>query len=117
MLTRHEDVSAALRDARLSSDPRHIPDARRARLVEQFGGDLRLPIMLFLDPPDHTRLRRLANKAFTPPVVAALRPRIAALVTDLLDRAAAQGEVDLMAALAFPLPVIVICELLGVPSG
>ena len=73
--------------------------------------------MLFLDPPDHTRLRRLANKAFTPQAVEALRPRIAALVTDLLDRAAAQGEVDLMAALAFPLPVIVICELLGVPSG
>ena len=121
VLTRQADVLAALRDPRLSSDPRHLTDEQRIRISERFGGEFRLPIMLFLDPPDHTRLRRLANKAFTPRVVEALRPRIAELVTTILDRAEAEAAagrtVDIMSALAFPLPVIVICELLGVPSA
>jgi len=71
--------------------------------------------MLFLDPPDHTRLRGLVNKAFTPRRVDVLRPLIQELVDDLLDRAAAAGGMDLVADFAFPLPAIVIAGMLGVP--
>jgi cytochrome P450 len=117
VLTRHADVLAALRDARLSSDPRHIDveDWRRPSQVLPFG-EGPPPVMLFLDPPDHTRLRKLTNKAFTPKVVEAMRPRVVELVDQLLDAAAEEGQVNFMDALAFPLPVIVICELLGVPT-
>ena len=73
------------------------------------------PGFLFLDPPDHTRLRRLVSKAFLPKVVNALQPDITALVDGLLDRAAEQGRFDVVADLAYPLPVAVICRLLGVP--
>ena len=71
--------------------------------------------MLFADPPDHTRLRRLASRAFTPKSVEALRPRVVALVDDLLDGFDG-SEVDVMDTLAFPLPVTVIGEMLGVPA-
>jgi cytochrome P450 len=75
------------------------------------------PGFLFLDPPDHTRLRRLVSKAFTPRRVEALRPRITELVDSLLDEVAGEPTFDLLEALAFPLPVIVICDLMGVPGG
>ena len=71
------------------------------------------PGFLFLDPPDHTRLRRLVSKAFVPKVVKALEPDIAALVGSLLDEAA--SPFDAIGGLAYPLPVAVICRLLGVP--
>ncbi len=71
------------------------------------------PGFLFLDPPDHTRLRRLVSKAFVPKVVKALEPDIIALVDGLLDGAA--SPFDAIAGLAYPLPVAVICRLLGVP--
>ncbi|AFM19602.1 cytochrome P450 [Mycolicibacterium chubuense NBB4] len=71
------------------------------------------PGFLFLDPPDHTRLRRLVSKAFVPKVVKALEPEIAALVEGLLDDA--DGSFDAISGLAYPLPVAVICRLLGVP--
>ncbi len=70
---------------------------------------------LFLDPPDHTRLRKLVSKAFVPKVVNELQPEIAALVDGLLDRIAEQGRFDVIGDLAYPLPVAVICRLLGVP--
>jgi cytochrome P450 len=73
------------------------------------------PGFLFLDPPDHTRLRKLVSKAFAPKVVNALQPDITALVDDLLDRIAQRGRFDVIADLAYPLPVAVICRLLGVP--
>ncbi len=81
--------------------------------------------MLNADPPDHTRLRRLVQKAFTPGRVAGLRPRIEAITASLLDAMAAareadpagDGVVDLITAFAFPLPMTVICELLGIPDG
>ena len=73
------------------------------------------PGFLFLDPPDHTRLRRLVSKAFVPKVVKALEPEIAALVAALLDAAAEGGDFDVIEGLAYPLPVAVICRLLGVP--
>lgn len=71
------------------------------------------------DPPDHTRLRRLVSRAFTPRAVAGWRPRIEAIAAELLDRALAPGDgtIDLVPTLAAPLPVLVICELLGVPAA
>ena len=73
------------------------------------------PGFLFLDPPDHTRLRRLVSKAFSPKIVKSLEPGIAELVAGLLDKIAAAGHFDVIADLAYPLPVAVICRLLGVP--
>jgi cytochrome P450 len=73
------------------------------------------PGFLFLDPPDHTRLRKLVSKAFVPKVVKALEPDITALVDGLLDTVEEQGSFDVIADLAYPLPVAVICRLLGVP--
>jgi cytochrome P450 len=73
------------------------------------------PGFLFLDPPDHTRLRKLVSKAFVPKVVKALEPDIVALVDGLLDEVAARGDFEVIADLAYPLPVAVICRLLGVP--
>jgi cytochrome P450 len=72
--------------------------------------------MLFRDPPDHTRLRGLVNQAFTPRTVERLRPHIAALIEQLIDAMEQKGSADLLADFAFPLPVIVIAELLGVPA-
>jgi unspecific monooxygenase len=122
VLTRHDDVLAAVRDDRLSSHPRHAPDGRGRRAGEgedapqiPLIGDGTIEIMLLADAPDHTRLRRLANKAFTPRAVEALRPRIVELVDGMLDAAAERGSFDVMADLAEPLPVMVICDLLGVP--
>ncbi|WP_292975706.1 cytochrome P450 [Mycobacterium sp.] len=73
------------------------------------------PMFLFLDPPDHTRLRKLVSKAFVPKVVNELAPRITELVDGMLDRVAEQGRFDAVDDLAHPLPVNVICRLLGVP--
>ncbi|MDT5350236.1 MAG: hypothetical protein QOH91_3523 [Mycobacterium sp.] len=73
------------------------------------------PGFLFLDPPDHTRLRKLVSKAFAPKVVNALQPDISALVNGLLDRIAERGGFDVIDDFAYPLPVQVICRLLGVP--
>jgi cytochrome P450 len=73
------------------------------------------PGFLFLDPPDHTRLRGLVSKAFVPRVIKALEPDITAMVGALLDDVARAGEFDVVADLAYPLPVAVICRLLGVP--
>lgn len=72
--------------------------------------------MLDLDPPDHTRLRSLVSKAFTPRSVTALKPRVEEIVEELLDSVAAESQIDLIDSVAFPLPVIVIAEMLGVPA-
>jgi cytochrome P450 len=122
IVTRYSDVFTVLRDARFSSNSRHQPGYEQvAELAEQVGlGDLFElfgRIMLSADPPDHTRLRRIVGKAFTPRTVEAMRPRIAAIVDGLLDSLAATDGADLVDALAFPLPVTVISDMLGVPTS
>jgi cytochrome P450 len=111
MLTSHELVSTAVRDERLSVDN---------RLLEQYTPDEDAPfadheMILRMDPPDHTRIRRLVGKAFTPKAIAALRVRIEEISADLLDRAA--GSFDVVGDYAVPLTIRVICEILGVPDS
>jgi cytochrome P450 len=109
LVTGYAQARAALADPRLLKLPkgwRPPPDS----LMASF--DLH---MLNLDPPDHDRLRKLVNKAFTPRRVEQLRPRITAITEGLLDDMSTRDEVDLLASFAFPLPITVICELLGVP--
>src|SRR5437879_9000171 len=112
VLTRYEDVSAVLRD------PRFIKEPIAALVAARFGAEVPRGVglsMLDRDPPDHTRLRTLVSKAFTPRVVEGLRPRIRVITDDLLDRVAETGQLDVVADLALPLPIAVITELLGVP--
>ena len=113
VVTRYAHVDAILRDhKRFSNDPRHRQRARAPRTtVDNPGGQS----MLFLDPPDHTRLRALVSKAFTPQAIAALTRRIQAIVQELLDQIPAPSHFDLIDTLAYPLPVIVMAELLGIP--
>jgi cytochrome P450 len=120
LLTRHAECFNVLRDARFSSNDEHKPAfGQISELIRQLGYEdllgLLTRIMLFADPPDHTRLRRLVSKAFTPKAIEAMRPRIAALVDAILDDADALGEIEVVDDLAFRLPVTVICEMLGVP--
>jgi cytochrome P450 len=118
LVTRYAEVRAALADPRLHKDwagkltePGWVPD--------EVTGYLNMH-MLNADPPDHARLRKLVSKGFTARRVAGLRPRVEAITASLLDplgpRLAAGEAVDLIEAFAFPLPVTVICELLGVPT-
>jgi cytochrome P450 len=119
LLTRYDDVSWLLR-AGLSVEDRNVTDGTFRQLQDQMYGD-QVPTadrsMLDRDPPDHTRLRRLVSKAFTPRAVEALRPRITSLVDSMLDAIDGQGRVDLVDALAFPLPFTVIAEMLGTPPA
>jgi cytochrome P450 len=112
VLTRYEDVVAALRDPRFTKEPIAAFVAARFGVAVPPGLGLS---MLDRDPPDHTRLRRLVNTAFTSRVVEGLRPHIQQIVDGLLDRVHAARAMDLIEEFAYPLPVIVICELLGVP--
>jgi cytochrome P450 len=120
LLTRYEDISALLR-ANMSVEDRNIIDRDLLALREQMFGEetqrSQARSMLDRDPPDHTRLRRLVSKAFTPRAVEALRPRITGLVDEMLDAAQDKGQVDLVDALAFPLPFAVIGEMLGTPPA
>ena len=112
VLTRHADATAVLRDPRFSPNPAHLHGER-----PQVGPRrIDTKVLLFLDPPDHTRIRSLVSKAFTPGRVRQLRARVEAMVDELLDRAEERGSMELIADLAYPLPVSVICELLGVPA-
>jgi len=120
LLTRYEDVSWLLRSG-LSVEDGNITDRQLLDLRELMRGQVATRTdrvsMLDRDPPDHTRLRRLVSKAFTPRAVEALRPRITTLVGEMLDAAEFQGRVDLVDALAFPLPFAVIAEMLGTPPA
>jgi cytochrome P450 len=122
LLTSYEGVSWLLRAAGLSvQDDNVAADSLLRQLREQMYGDeaprASAVSMLDRDPPDHTRLRRLVSKAFTPRSIQALRPRITELVDDLLDAMARRDRVDLVDALAFPLPFSVIAEMLGTPPA
>jgi cytochrome P450 len=119
MLTRYRDVHDVLRDPRFSVERIRAPLVRdnldrMPEFLRQSAQGLRS--MLIMDPPDHTRVRKLVNKAFTPKRIAALRGHIEALVRTLLDDAAEHGRFDVIRDLAEPLPAIVIAELLGVPA-
>ncbi len=120
MLFRHDDVLRFLRDPGLSVEDRRATPTPLDDLAREVQGDRAERgslAMLNRDPPDHTRLRRLVSKAFTPKVIDGLRPRIGRLVEDKLDAIEAAGEVELISALAFPLPFEVISEMLGMPDG
>jgi cytochrome P450 len=108
VLTGYGEVGAALGDPRVSRGGGPREGDLLTRLLTR--------MMLFMDPPDHTRLRELANRAFTPRRVEALRPRIATIVDELLA-GVEQGEWDLIEGLAYPLPVIVIAEILSLPAS
>jgi pimeloyl-[acyl-carrier protein] synthase len=112
VLTRYEDVVAVLRDPRFIKEPLVALVAARFGVTVPPGMGLS---MLDRDPPDHTRLRSLVSKAFTPRVVEGLRPRIQQIVDALIARAEAVGSMDLIEEFAYPIPVNVICEMLGVP--
>jgi pimeloyl-[acyl-carrier protein] synthase len=121
LLTRHAEVFSVLRDTRFSSNSKHQDNFEQ--FVELAGAvgltdllDLFGRVMLFADPPDHTRLRRIAGKAFTVRAVEDMRPRIASIVDRMVDAVDDQGGAELVEALAFPLPVTVISDMLGVPG-
>ncbi|AYQ77543.1 cytochrome P450 [Mycobacterium avium subsp. paratuberculosis] len=111
----YRDCDEVLRHPSSSSDNVNSTVAKRQAAAGTAPVRQGPPGFLFLDPPDHTRLRRLVSKAFAPRVVAALEPDIRSLVDGLLDRAADKGELEIVEDFAYPLPVAVICRLLGVP--
>ncbi|MGA5100388.1 cytochrome P450 [Streptomyces lavendulocolor] len=122
LVPRHADVSALLRDRRLGRTYRH-------RFTDEDFGRTPPPVahepfhtlndhgMLDLEPPDHTRIRRLVSKAFTPRTVERLRPYVHRLADDLVGSLVAEGGGDLLGAVAEPLPVAVIAEMLGIPES
>lgn len=119
MLTRYRDVHSVLRDPRFSVERMRAPLMRdnldrMPEFLRQSATGMRS--MLIMDPPDHTRVRKLVNQAFTPKRVAALRGHIEVIVRELVDEAQAKGSFDLIHDVAEPLPAIVIAELLGVPA-
>jgi cytochrome P450 len=121
LIARHADVDRLLRDRRLGRTYRHV--ASHADFGRPEPPDWYAPFhelndagMLDLEPPDHTRLRRLVQRAFTPRTVESMRPRIQAVVDGLIDSFEGAGEVDLIADYAEPLPVAVIAQLLGIPE-
>jgi cytochrome P450 len=119
ILTRYADCEAVLRDPRFSSDPKH----RRLELpvdeqdVRTQLSETDLNVLLFIDPPDHTRIRRLVTKAFTPRAVERMRSHIQEIVDGILDEAAERGEIDVVGDLGYRVPVQVICEMLDVPRA
>jgi cytochrome P450 len=121
LVTGYADARALLADPRLSKDSSRAYALFAAQISATGVANASSPSlaahMLNSDPPDHTRLRKLVNKAFTVRTVSRLRPRIERITDDLLDELATAAEADLMARFASPLPITVICELLGVPGA
>src|SRR4051812_14917826 len=115
----YAEALAALNDARLSKDMHAALASGDGVVAEGLPGPAFARHMLSVDPPDHTRLRKLVAGAFSHKRIEELRPRVQQVVDDLLDAIAADGadaRVDLVPSFAFPLPFTVICELLGVPE-
>jgi cytochrome P450 len=118
VVTRYDDVARVLRSSEVSRDIEanariDESDAIAVRRRDRRSG---AKTILNLDPPDHTRLRRLVSKAFTPSAIERLRPRVETMVDEVLDRAAGRGEIELVDELAFPIPFQVISELLAMPT-
>jgi cytochrome P450 len=116
LVTRYAEAKELLADPRLSKDSARALELFPPGTARSHASSLTAH-MLNSDPPDHTRLRKLVNRAFTSRTVARLRPRIEEIADGLLDDLARAGEVDLVETFAFPLPITVICELLGVPEA
>jgi cytochrome P450 len=115
----HAAVQSVLREPGCSSDHRNatgLAGYQADRGIPEIAGELLSKILLFMDAPDHTRLRGLISKAFTPRSIEQLRPRISKLTEELLAPLRDAGRFDVIEDFAFPLPVTVICELLGVPA-
>lgn len=111
LATRHEDIRTVLADQRFSRAETRGKDVPRSGPLIQYD-----PSILSMDPPEHTRLRTLATKAFTVRTVQTLRPRVQEIIDGLLDDMIEAGSpADLTQSLAWPLPIVVICELLGIP--
>ncbi|MBT2505611.1 cytochrome P450 [Streptomyces sp. ISL-98] len=118
LVTRYGDARQALADQRLSKDPAHHTGSAHAKRKTGIPGERKAELMthlLNIDPPDHTRLRRLVSKAFTPRTVAEFAPRVQELTDQLIDGFVQKGNADLIHEFAFPLPIYAICDLLGVP--
>ncbi|MFF6958832.1 MULTISPECIES: cytochrome P450 [unclassified Streptomyces] len=118
LVTRYADAREALAEGRLSKNPVHHAESAGAKGKTGIPGERSADLMthlLNIDPPDHTRLRRLVSKAFTPRRVAEFGPRVQELTDRFIDGFAASGEADLIHDFAFPLPIYAICDLLGVP--
>ncbi|MFI5972989.1 cytochrome P450 [Streptomyces sp. NPDC051452] len=119
LVTRYDDARQALADQRLSKNPAHHDEPAHAKGKTGIPGERKAELMthlLNIDPPDHTRLRRLVSKAFTPRRVAEFAPRVQELTDRLIDDFARRGSADLIHEFAFPLPIYAICDLLGVPG-
>lgn len=118
LVTRYDDIRDGLSDPRVSNDP--VLAAEVARTVPWIGASALAAAdrhMGRMDPPDHTRMRGLVAKAFTPRRIDALRPRIQQIADDLVAAIQPRGRADAMADFALPLPITVISELLGVPTS
>ncbi len=118
LITRYDDVLAVLKDERLVKDWRKVLTSEQLAQVPPIPPVMEALSrnMLDMDPPDHQRLRSLVSKAFTPRLIERLRPRVQAIADGLLDAVQDRGEMDLIDDYAFPLPITVIAELLGVPA-
>jgi cytochrome P450 len=115
LLTRYADCAAVLQ-SNVWSHAEEAGQLHPSIAAEEAAEELPTSF-LWMDPPDHTRLRTLVSKAFTPRTVAQLRPRIEHLCTHLVDAALEHGEFDLIDLIAYPLPLTIVCELIGVPAA
>lgn len=117
LVTRYEDAIAIFKDPRFTKDikktkPKDETGAKQAAAMSQLFSHH----VLYMDPPDHTRLRQLVQKAFTPKLVEAMRPHIQKITDDLLDKFIPLGKMDVINDYALPLPISIISELLGIPA-
>ncbi len=117
LVTRAAEVEAVLRDRDLFVDGRKAPEGSFQRMFAERRDERGTPSMLFLDPPDHDRLRGLVNKAFTPKSVDAMAPRILEIADDLLEGLKGRESFDVIGDFSAPLPTIVIAEMLGIDPG